>query len=535
MTKHDRSTRTIILSFLCWALVACSGNDNNNDLLPLIDAGKDKQVTNYQPAIPLEGSTTLEAGQIQSISWVQTAGPENVEISVKNNIDFIDKVEFTIAKKPSVFAKLQGIWRDEGYGAYLHITEENVALFNQNTVDCLYLRSLPLDEFIQNIDNIAVSDGNQFDQAGRRYVRISALNDSCASKNTAGYNDSPELNFDYVWTQIYDLHAHLDRRAVDWEAIYTQYSPLVTPDMSAEQLLQLISAMLSNIGDFHVALFLEDDTLVQPARKHSKLYKHVKEHIQAPGIEVLPSEDLIHFIGRAPDIEAAYLAAMDNYVEGGHIEYFYNSNTDYPVFGWGKTPDNIGLLVINEMEFDSLETLHSQMNQALLTLQDTKALIIDIRRNAGGTDTIALEIASYFTTEETVAYKKFARNRHGESPIKTVTVKPSNNTPYQKPTYLLTSQDTASAAEIFTMVMDQLPHVLLVGEETQGALSDVLALPLPIGAVLGLSNEIYQNASSEELEAKGIAPDVLVDAFSADAMLSGKVLSYEKALQLIRQ
>lgn len=82
---------------------------------------------------------------------------------------------------------------------------------------------------------------------------------------------------------------------------------------------------------------------------------------------------------------------------------------------------------------------------------------------------------------------------------------------YQGPVYLLTSRNTISAAETFSLAMRELPQVTLVGTRTYGSLSDSLGRMLPNGWIVSLSNEIYQSPAGEVFEAKGIAPDVKVE------------------------
>ena len=65
-------------------------------------------------------------------------------------------------------------------------------------------------------------------------------------------------------------------------------------------------------------------------------------------------------------------------------------------------------------------------------------------------------------------------------------VEPSKRARYLGPVYLLTSDVTLSAAEVFALYMRALPNVIHVGETTRGAFSDMIEKPLPNGWTLSL-------------------------------------------------
>ncbi|WP_158250421.1 S41 family peptidase [Aquimarina sp. I32.4] len=71
----------------------------------------------------------------------------------------------------------------------------------------------------------------------------------------------------------------------------------------------------------------------------------------------------------------------------------------------------------------------------------------------------------------------------------------------------MTSPVTSSAAEIFTLAMKGLPYVNLIGENTNGILSDELTHVLPNGARIVLSNEVYSDPEGAVFEAVGMGPE----------------------------
>ncbi len=73
----------------------------------------------------------------------------------------------------------------------------------------------------------------------------------------------------------------------------------------------------------------------------------------------------------------------------------------------------------------------------------------------------------------------------------------------------LTGPLTISAGETFTQaLMGRTPHIVRIGENTQGVFSDVLGRKLPNGWRFGLPNEIYRTPEGTIFDLVGIPPDI---------------------------
>lgn len=105
---------------------------------------------------------------------------------------------------------------------------------------------------------------------------------------------------------------------------------------------------------------------------------------------------------------------------------------------------------------------------------------------------------------------------------------------YTKPVYLVISDITVSAAEIFVLCMKDLPRVKTIGKPTRGALSDILGKSLPNGWDFGLSNEIYLDSSGVCFEAKGIPPNIpmtILDPTKPDLGHAEVILEIAKSIK----
>lgn len=100
----------------------------------------------------------------------------------------------------------------------------------------------------------------------------------------------------------------------------------------------------------------------------------------------------------------------------------------------------------------------------MAAVDDTDALIVDLRDNAGGMGETALHVAGYLFDRPTYLYDP---RPHTQVPSHTASPMPGN-TLAGKPVYVLTSSRTQSAAEYFVYNMKMLKRVTLVGDRTAG-------------------------------------------------------------------
>ena len=104
---------------------------------------------------------------------------------------------------------------------------------------------------------------------------------------------------------------------------------------------------------------------------------------------------------------------------------------------------------------------------------------------------------------------------------------------FRGPVVLLTSSDSVSAAETFTMaVFGRQPHVIRVGANTQGVFSEVLDRTLPNGWSFGLPIEIYRTKDGKAFDGLGVPPDIAVPISTAEDLASGRDSAIDKALEL---
>ena len=92
--------------------------------------------------------------------------------------------------------------------------------------------------------------------------------------------------------------------------------------------------------------------------------------------------------------------------------------------------------------------------------------------------------------------------------MKTRHLEPGGDVRYKGYLMLLTHDASYSAADVFAMLMGDLPNVVSIGEHTNGVFSDMLVRKLPNGWKYTLSFQVYYAADKTCYEGKGIPVDI---------------------------
>jgi C-terminal processing protease CtpA/Prc len=180
---------------------------------------------------------------------------------------------------------------------------------------------------------------------------------------------------------------------------------------------------------------------------------------------------------------------------------------------------NIGYLRLTSIEIndESLPVLYEAMRK----LENTNALVIDLRDNGGGESEKGPVIESYFLPANTPLLDFTSRNgvMRTDSTVNWLTEKK-----YTKPVYILVNKNTASAAEALAFVLQQKKRAKIAGETSAGAayMNDWF--------ILNDDNYVSVSTSSPSLhgttqtwEGTGIEPDIRIKKGDALAVLLEKI------------
>jgi retinol-binding protein 3 len=128
---------------------------------------------------------------------------------------------------------------------------------------------------------------------------------------------------------------------------------------------------------------------------------------------------------------------------------------------------NIGYL--NLTAFHELRHAKATITAAMNFLSYTEAIIIDLRNNTGGSLDMPPYLASYFLSDDKKVLLQFIdRNNKVNSKTET-TQQLDGKRLLGKPLYILTSNETISAAEAFIYSLKNRNAAIVIGETTKGA------------------------------------------------------------------
>jgi len=162
------------------------------------------------------------------------------------------------------------------------------------------------------------------------------------------------------------------------------------------------------------------------------------------------------------------------------------------------------------------EAARQKAAEAMATLAQSDAMIIDLRECPGGSVELVNFLASYFfDAEPRVLMNRYFRPTNERTASTTVADLPGKRMP-ETDLYILVGPRTVSAGESFAYTLQQYGRAKVVGEKTAGAGYNNIIIP--IGQGLGFSISVGRPEhprSGKGWEAVGVQPDIAVPVASA--------------------
>jgi carboxyl-terminal processing protease len=200
---------------------------------------------------------------------------------------------------------------------------------------------------------------------------------------------------------------------------------------------------------------------------------------------------------------------------------------------------NIGYVALNSFADKALLT---QFAAAYPQLQQTKALILDVRRNGGGNSDIGFGVLKYLLDkpfQTTVWHTRDYRPSYRPWELPELwygevekPVSPLSTPAYAGKVVVLTSTRTFSAAEDFTVAFDYAKRGLVMGEPTGGSTGQPLSFSLPGGGSARVCTKRDTYPDGKEFVGVGVQPQRVVHPTIADVR-AGRDTVLEAALREI--
>lgn len=153
-------------------------------------------------------------------------------------------------------------------------------------------------------------------------------------------------------------------------------------------------------------------------------------------------------------------------------------------------------------------------------------IVVDVRNNPGGSILILGQVLEFFLSKEkTPLYILKSKE------LKSLTL----FTPaIECPVVVLINEDSASGAELFSVVLQERNRAIIIGRKSAGVVSLSIPFKLSRKAKMHVTVAAIFTVSGKSLEKIGVKPDVVIDLKKEDIM-QGKDTQLEKALEILKK
>ncbi|PCI72153.1 MAG: hypothetical protein COB38_04475 [Gammaproteobacteria bacterium] len=165
----------------------------------------------------------------------------------------------------------------------------------------------------------------------------------------------------------------------------------------------------------------------------------------------------------------------------------------------------VGYIAINQFTKKTPSEVITHLNQ-LIQDHDTNRLIIDLRNNLGGVLDASVDVANLFLDKGLIYSSK---GKSIESNRKVIAESPAI---FRDITLLIImNRDSASSSEILAGALQDNKRAIILGEISYGKGTIQTVFALRNGAGIKMTTSEYFTPNGNQIQGKGIAPDIILD------------------------
>ncbi len=286
-------------------------------------------------------------------------------------------------------------------------------------------------------------------------------------------------------------YAYRDRLGIDWDRLLDEHRAELGESGSAAGFARAAATLLAKAEDKHILFQVGE----------SRLPSYMKPPVPNVNASLLPK--LVPGYERLSDVVAV-----------------------------GRWDNGVGYIQIDSWDGSQLKAVGASY-EALWRLHDARAIIVDVRLNGGGSETLAKGFAGCFI-DEPVLYAKNtfvdSVTPDGYTPVFDRWLEPSVRRPrFTGEVVVLSGPVVMSSNEAFILMMKAAPRATVIGGRTQGSSGNPKPYDLGNGVTVFLPSWQALTAKGKVFEGVGIEPDEAVDASPASLRRGDPVL--ERALE----
>ncbi|MFZ6799530.1 S41 family peptidase [Undibacterium sp. Di24W] len=372
-----------------------------------------------------------------------------------------------------------------------------------------------------------------------------------------------EVKYNFIYTDIL--------KELDWDAVYAKFLPRVKAATNTLEYYKILMEMGAMLKDGHTGVYPPDplyatDFTVPPFRTRliegkviitEVVDESLRKQGILPGVEIarinqepvkewafkntapyasastpqdLESRVFIYqfLIGNKadkPQIELRDAAGKTWSVEIERVSFGQRNQAfgKLPAFSWKLLPGNIAYVALNSFGDD---TAAQEYMKNFAEISKAKAIIFDVRKNGGGNGSVGYKVLATLTDKdfatsraETRDYKPSYRawgRQETNFVFDTYSESPNPNIQFKGQVIVLTSAQTYSAAEDFTVAFDTMKRGTIMGEATGGSTGQPLMFDLPGGGSARVCTKKDSYADGKPFVGVGVQPNIVVRPKLAD-------------------
>ena len=389
-----------------------------------------------------------------------------------------------------------------------------------------------------------------------------------SSQENAGQKESHldpatrQAIFQTLWEAVDQHYVDPNFNGVNWKKVKKTYEAKVKQASSDEAFHELMREMVGELGDRHSAYYTPQEAWAA--------FKLSRGHKGQAGLGIsllpLPEEQAALVQWAIPGNAAAnagirsgdLILAVDGQplccdAHGNLFESLLldqaGSQATLTVQTDGQAPRQVvvtrqPLLLQQVVEGDRLPegiayvSIHTFLKSHLVDDFDpvwreasagaSHGAILDLRTNGGGFKFEAVDILGYFLPEGEYGY---FQSREYDAPLLIHDRSRDVNGSQHMPLAILVDEGTSSIAEVFALALQEAGRARVFGRPSNGNVEITRRYDLPAGAAALIAVERYISARGENIEGRGVTPDVLIDQRWRDVLSPQE----DQALQAARE